>query len=92
MFNNELSSLLFSLLLLVIFFFLFTATPVAYGSFQARDPIGAAAEAHTTPTATLDPSHIVTYTTACSNVYWILNLLSETRDRTHILTETVSGS
>ena len=29
----------------LLFFFLFTATPVAYGCSQARDQIGAAAEA-----------------------------------------------
>ena len=39
------------------FLFLFTVTPVAYGSFQARGRIGAAAEACTTAT-TLVPSHI----------------------------------
>ena len=45
-------------ILTVKFLFLFTVTPVAYGSFQARGQIGAAAEACTTATTTLDPSHI----------------------------------
>ena len=44
-------------ILTVKFLFLFTVTPVAYGSFQARGRIGAAAEACTTAT-TLVPSHI----------------------------------
>ena len=35
-------------ILTVKFLFLFTVTPVAYGSFQARGQIGAAAEACTT--------------------------------------------
>ena len=39
-------------------FFLFMATPEAYGSSQARGQIGAAAVAYATATAILDPSHI----------------------------------
>ena len=36
------------------FFLLFRATPMAYGGYQARGGIGAAAEAYPTAMATLD--------------------------------------
>ena len=58
-----------------VFFFsflLFTATPVAYGSSQARGQIRAAA---------------ATYATTCGKCQ-ILNPLSEARDKNPILTET----
>ena len=42
----------------ILFYLLFRAPPTAYGSFQARGQIGAAAEAYVTATATPDPSHI----------------------------------
>ena len=60
------------------------AAPVAHGESQARGQIGAEAKAHTTATATPDPSHICDL--HCSS--WqcqIPNLLSKARDRTHIL-------
>ena len=74
----------------VFFFFLFMATPVAYGSSQARGQIRAAAEVYITAMPTLDPSCI------CSLLHslWqcqILKPLSDVGDRTHILTETTSG-
>ena len=56
----------------------------------ARSQIGLAAVVYTTATATLDLSHI--YKLGCS--LWlcqILNPLSEARDGTLILTETMSG-
>ena len=49
------------------FFFFLRATPVAYGSFQARGPIGAAAEAYATAIATPDLSHLCNLHTAHSN-------------------------
>ena len=58
-----------------------------YGSCQARGWIGAAVPAFSTASATPDPSHV-------SNLHhsswqcWILNPLSEARDRTHILMDT----
>ena len=67
------------------------AKPVAYGSSQARGGIRAAAKACATATATLDLSHICDL--HCNlQQRQILNPLSEARDRTHILTETVPGS
>ena len=39
-------------------FFSFKATPAAYGSSQARGPVGGAAVVYTTVTATLGLSHI----------------------------------
>ena len=74
-----------------VFLFLFMATPVAYGSSQARGPIRTAAEAYATATAIPDLSCI------CNLLYglwqcWVLNPLSEAGDQTHILTGTVSGS
>ena len=62
------------------------SAPVAYGSFWARGRVRAAAEAYTTVTATLDLSHICSH--SCSLwQQWILNPLSEARDRTCILKE-----
>ena len=48
-------------------------------------------QAYTTPTAIQGLSHICDL--HCSLwQYWILNPLSEARDQTHILTDTLSGS
>ena len=55
---------------------LFRATPAAYGSFQARGRIGAA--------AMQDPSHICNLHHSLWQC-WILNPLTEAGDRTHIL-------
>ena len=49
-------------------FFFFTVAPLAYGSFQARDLFGAAAEAYATGAAAIpDPTGIAAYATACDN-------------------------
>ena len=64
------------------------ATPVAYGRSQARCLIAAAAEAYATSTPDLN--------SICS-LYcslwqpWMLNPLSEARDQTCILTDTMLG-
>ena len=47
--------------------------------------------AYTAATATPDPSHICDLQHSARQC-WILNPLSETRDRTHILKDTMSGS
>ena len=49
-------NLSFFLSYLFIYLLAFRATPAAYGSFQARDPIGAVLPAYTTATATPDPN------------------------------------
>ena len=77
------------------FFFFFRAAPAAYGSSQARGPVGATAaslhhsynnarsELHLPPTPQLtDP-----YPTS-QQPWIILNPLSEARDQTHILIDT----
>ena len=65
-------------------------TSVAYGSFQARGQIGAAAEAYITAMATPDMSHICDLYHSLQQIR-ILNPLNEVRDQTCILTETMSG-
>ena len=75
---------------LLFFLFLFRATPVAYGSSQARGWIGAAVEAYTTAAATPNLSH------TCKIYYTfqqpqIPNPLSKARDQIHIPTETTLG-
>ena len=59
----------------VFFFFLFRATPVAYGCSQARVRIGAASGAYTTATATQDPSHACdlhhTHSNTGSPTHWV---------------------
>ena len=71
-------------------FFIFMAVPVAYGSSQARGPTEAAAEAYATVTITWDPNHICNlhYSSQQSQT---LNPLSEARDQTRILRETMLG-
>ena len=67
------------------------AVPAAYGSSQTGGQIRAAAEAYTTAMATLNPSHI--HDLHCSlQQRQIFNPLSEARDQTHILMDTMSGS
>ena len=72
-------------------FFFFRVTPVACGNSWARGLIGAGAEAYTTATATLDPSHIFDLH---YNLWQcrIPSPLSKARDRTHILTDLLSGN
>ena len=70
------------------FFFFFTAALVAYGSFQDRGQIGAAAAGL---------RHIHGNSSHVCHLYHtlqqcrILNPLSEARDQTHNLTETMLG-
>ena len=70
--------------------FLFTAAPVACGSFQTRGQIGATAEACATAT-TSDSSHTCDLHHSLRQCQ-ILNPWSEARDQTCILTETTLGS
>ena len=66
---------------------IFRAAPAAYGGYQARGPIRAAAAA----TAMRDPSRICDLhhsTRPC----WIFNPLSEARAQTCILVDTMLGS
>ena len=78
--------------LLFILFIYFIATLVAYGSFQAMGRIGAAAAGlcHSQGNTGFFRNASATFTTACCN--WIFNPLSEARDWTHILTDTMSGA
>ena len=84
-------SLLYLFTYLFIYLVSFRAAPEAYGGSQARGPIGAAAEAYTTATATWGPSHICDLCPS-SQQHQIFNPLSEVRDRTQILMDTVFGS
>ena len=74
----------------VSFYFisLFYTRPAAYGCFQARGQVGAAAVAYTTSAATPELSHICVLHCNLQQCQ-ILNPLSKTRDWTHILTETM---
>ena len=77
-FNNPNTNIPFS-----FFFYLFAfsrAAPMAHGGSQARGRIRA--------TATLDPSHVCNLHHS-SRQRWILNPLSEARDRTCILMDAV---
>ena len=71
------------------FFLLLRAIPAAHGSFQARGLIGAAAAGlcHSHSNARSEP-----YLHCSLRQRWILNPLSEARDGTCILTETVPGA
>ena len=63
-----------------IFFFLFRATPVIYGSSQARSQTGAAAAGLCHTAASQDPSHVCDlYHSSRQWQHWILNPLSEAR-------------
>ena len=73
------------------FFFLFRAAPLTYGSSRARGQIGAAAAGLHHSHATLDLSHIFNLCHSLGQRQ-VLNPLSEARDGTRILMETVSGS
>ena len=75
--------------LFFIYFSFFRVVPVAYGSSQARDQIGAAAEAYATATATPDPDpSCVCDLHRSSRQCRIINPLSRARDRTRILMDT----
>ena len=71
-------------------FFVFMATPVTCGSSWARAWTGAAAGAYATATVTSDLSHICDLQQSLRQCQ-VLNPLSQTTDRTRILTETASG-
>ena len=73
------------------FLFLFMVVPGACGSSQARCRIRTAAEAYTTATASLDLSHICNLNLSLWQ-HRILNPLSKAKDRTCILTDTMSSS
>ena len=60
------------------FFFLFMTAPAAYGNFQARSRIRAAATAYKTVMATFDPNHICDL--CCSLQKKIITKLSKARD------------
>ena len=66
------------------FFFLFRAAPVAYGSFQVRGPIRAAAAGLHHRRTTWDLSRICNLHHS-SWKCWIPDPLRKARDRTHIL-------
>ena len=66
-------------------FFLFTVAPATGGSSPARDQTRAVAEAYFTATATPDPSCICTLQQGR-----VLDSLRKARNRTYILTETMS--
>ena len=58
--------------------------PVAYGNSQAKGPIGAVAASLARATAAQDSSHTCNLHHS-SQQHWILNPLSEAKDRTLIL-------
>jgi len=76
---------------ILFYFIIFTATPVAYGSSQTRVRIEATAEGYATATATPHPNHTFDLCHSLQQCR-ILNPLSKARNRTRILTKTVSGS
>ena len=67
------------------------AAPAAYGSSGAGNQIGVATEAYAIATTTPDLSRICNL--CCSlQQHQILKPLSEAKDQTHILVDTVSDS
>ena len=79
------------LVLLNFFFFLFRAAPAAHESSQATGQISTAVEAYATGTAIPGLSHMFEVQGTMQQ-HRILNPLSEARDRTLILMETMSAS
>ena len=77
-----------SLYLLIFFFFLFRATPAAYGGSQARGGIRAVATSlhHRHSNSGSEP-HLQNLHHS-SQQYWILNPLSKARDGTRVLMDT----
>ena len=69
------------------FFLLFRAALTAYGGFQARGPLELQLPAYTRATATQDPS-CTRDLHHSSQQHWILNTLSEARDRTCVRLDT----
>ena len=76
--QNRLNSMIY------FYFFIFWATPAAYGSFRARDRIQATAGTYTTALATLDPSS--TGLGQGSNLHLSRTLATEIRSLTHCTT------
>ena len=75
----------------VVVFSLFMPTPIVYGSSQAGVKSELQLPAFTTATATQDASHFCNlYCSWCQCL--ILNSLSEARNQTCILTDTISSS
>ena len=72
-------------------FFLFLAAPAAYGSFWARGQIRITATAYATGAARTDSGHICDLYHNLGQ-HQVLNPLSEARDQTCILAETMSSS
>ena len=70
------------------FFGLFRATPAAYGGSQARDLIKAVLPAYTTATVSVRSEPSLQPTPHCSQQHRILNQLSKTKDRAHVLMDT----
>jgi len=64
---------------------------VAYGSSQTRGRVGAATGAYPTATTMLDLGYICDLRSSLWQL-WIPNPLSEARDQTHILMDTMSSS
>ena len=81
----------------ISFFFLFFSSFFFFFKWPHMEVPGLGGEsklqlpAYTTATATPDPSHICDPRHSLRQ-HWILNPLTEARDRTHILTDTMSGS
>jgi len=74
----------FVLLFFFFFFCLFRATPVAYGSSQARGQIGATAASHShSHNNPWSEQHLWPITQLMAT--WILNPVNEARDQTHVL-------
>ena len=69
-------------------FFHFMAAPVACDIFRPRVKLELQLQAYATATIKLDPSHTCDLHHSLWQ-QWILNLLSEARDQTHIFTDTV---
>ena len=74
-----------------LFWIFLTAAPAANGNSRARGRIRAAAMVYLTVVATLDPSHICDLYHSLQQC-WILNQLSEARDGTRMLTDTMLDS
>ena len=74
----------------IFFFFLFTVTPVAHGSSQARGWIGAAAEAYATDTLKPDPDCMCDLHHNLQQQQ-VFNPLKKARVQNHILRETTLG-
>ena len=89
-FLMTLLTLFFFFFFLSFSFFFFRASPVAYGSSQARVESEFQLPTYTTATAMWDPCRVCNLHHS-SWQCWIPNPLSEARDQTHVLKETMLG-